>query len=580
MRGHDKERNAAALRQRAEALQNVRLEDPPLSALDVERLLHELQVQQIELELQKDELLAHRNELEAALARYTDLYDFAPVAYATLSPNGTLTQTNLTGARLLGSPGEQPEGKQLAEFVVDADQSALREWLDQVFAGSEPVPCQLRLNWAHATEGPQLTVQITAQRSTDGSQCRAVLTDLTQRLAAEAANHALELQLRESQKMEAIGILAGGIAHDFNNILAAILGNVVLAQEDVGESHAALISLDQIKQAAQRARSLVQQILAFSRRQPEAPVRLPLQAAIEETLVLLRATLPAGVQLQASLGKEPLVVLADATHLQQVLMNLCTNAWQALPKEGGRIELQLDAVRSGMGAHPGLPAGLAAGHCARLRVRDNGCGMDAATQAHIFEPFFTTKPVGSGTGLGLAVVHGIVNSMGGALCVQSSPGNGSTFEVWLPLLETMASDGVAPAEPAEPLPKAEGALRHVMCVDDNEHMLHMAERWLQRQGYRVTAFADPQVALDAFLEAPMDFDIVVSDFHMPGLSGLALAERLSALRPGLPIVLSSGYVSDELLRNARRCGVCEVIYKEDTTDQLGATLQRLLGQKP
>ena len=363
--------------------------------------------------------------------------------------------------------------------------------------------------------------------------------------------------------------------------MAAILGNVVLAQEDVGEGHVALISLGQIQQASQRARGLVQQILAFSRRQTETPVRLALQASIEETLTLLRATLPAGVQLEASLGTQPLVVLADATQLQQVVMNLCTNAWQALSAQGGRIELQLDAGRSGMDASPQqLPAGLAAGSYARLRVRDNGCGMDAATQSHMFEPFFTTKPVGSGTGLGLAVVHGIVASMGGVLNVHSMPGQGSSFEVWLHLLDVSVSDGVVPKDPQALLPVAKDPIKHVVCVDDDEPMLLMLERWLQRRGYRVSAFADPLAALAAFRAAPKGVDIVVTDFNMPGLSGLALAEALTALRPDLPIVLSSGYVSDELLRDARRCGVSDVICKENTIDQLDALLQRLLAYKP
>lgn len=579
MTNTNRQKDAAALRRRAEALQKVRLEDPPLSAVDVERLLQELLVQQIELELQNEELVSRRGEIEAALARYTDLYDFAPVGYATLAPDGTLTQTNLAGALLLGSPRAELEGKRLALFVVEADRRALCNWLDQVFAGSEPQPCQLRLHSAQATDGPQITVQIDAKRNASGSECRAVLTDLTQRLAAEAAHQALESQLRESQKMEAIGILAGGIAHDFNNILAAILGNVVLAQQDVGEGHEALISLAQIRQAGVRARGLVQQILAFSRRQPDAPVRLALQPSIQETLALLRATLPAGVDLDAWLGTEPLVVLADATHLQQVVMNLCTNAWQAMPAEGGRIELQLDAVRRGKDASHQLPAGLAAGRWARLRVRDNGCGMDAATRSHMFEPFFTTKPVGSGTGLGLSVVHGIVTSMGGALSVSSEPGQGSCFEVWLPLLDVPQSAPVVPVDTDTLVPATEGPAKHVICVDDNEPMLRMVERWLTRRGYRVSAYADPQVALAAVRAAPLGVDVVVSDFHMPGMSGLALAEALAALRPDLPIVLSSGYVSDELLRNARRCGVREVIYKEDTIDKLGAVLQYLLDEK-
>ena len=573
----NKGRDAAALRQRAEeALQHAQPTATPPPAFDGERLLHELQVNQIELHLQNEELVAHRGELEAGLARYTDLYDFAPVAYATLATDGTLLQTNLAGARLLGSPRAALEGKRLGGFVVEADRRIFQDWLDRVFIGSGPKPCQLRLHAPDADQGQPLTVQIDAQRSANGSECRAVLLDLTERFAAEAAHRVLEARLRESQKMEAIGILAGGIAHDFNNVLAAIIGNVVLAQEDVGEGHAALVSLAQIRQASQRARDLVQQILTFSRRQTETLVRLALQASIEETLTLLRATLPAGVQLEASLGTQPLVVLADATQLQQVVMNLCTNAWQALPAQGGRIEMQLDAVPLGMDDSPASPAGLAVGSYARLRVSDNGCGMDAATQSHMFEPFFTTKPVGRGTGLGLAVVHGIVASMGGVLSAHSVPGQGSSFEVWLPLLDAPASASGELVEPGAPLSAAAGPVKHVVYVDDDEAMRCMVERWLQRQGYRVSAFADPQVALAAFRAAPMGVDVVVTDFNMPGLSGLALADALRALRPDLPIVLSSGYVSDELLRDARRCGVSEVIFKENTIDQLDALLQRLL----
>ena len=577
--------DANALRQRAEALQRARHEATPPSATERVRLLHELQVHHIELELQNEELAARGGEIVAALARYTDLYDFAPVAYATLAGDGTLVQTNLAGARLLGSPRAQLEGQRLAQFVVETDRCAWQNWLDQVFAGSGPAPCQLRLQAPDKTPDTPtpdtpLTVQVSAQRSADGREGLVVLLDLTERLAAEAAHLALELQLHESQKMEAVGILAGGIAHDFNNLLAAILGNVVLAQEDVGEGHEALISLAQIRQASVRARNLVQQILAFSRRQPVVPTRTALQTPIQETLTLLHATLPAGVQLQASLDEQPLTVLADATQLQQVVMNLCTNAWQALPAEGGRIDVQLNAVLPGTITDPPPPAGLAGGGHARLRVRDNGAGMDEATQSHVFEPFFTTKPVGSGTGLGLAVVHGIVTSMGGLLSVHSAPGQGSSFEVWLPLIDGPTRAEVVPVEPGMPLTSTEGLARHVVCVDDDTLMLQMMERWLTRQGYRVSAYADPQVALQALRAAPMSVDLVVTDFNMPGLSGLALAQALSALRPDLPIILSSGHMSEGLQRDAHRCGVREVIYKENTVAQLGALLQRLLTPKP
>jgi PAS domain S-box-containing protein len=570
----------AALRQRAEALLRARQVGTPLSLAAGERLLHELQVHQIELELQNEELVARRGELEASLARYTDLYDFAPVGYATLAAGGTLIQANLAGAQLLGSARERLAGKRLAMFVVEHDRRAFREWLAQVFAGSEPLPCQLRLLAIDAAGVAQRTVQIDGKLSSNGDQCLAVLIDVSQRLAAEAANRALELQLRHSQKMEAIGTLTTGIAHDFNNILAVIFGGVLLVRQDIGEDHVALVSLEKIQQASQRARSLVQQMLVFGRKQEGAQVRLELQTSLEDVLCLLQVTLPPGVQLQASLGSQPLYVLGDATQLHQVVMNLCTNAWQSMPAQAGRIELQLDAVLPGMITEPPPPAGLAAGRYARLSVHDNGCGMDGATLARVFEPFFTTKDLGSGTGLGLSVVHGIVTGMGGVLNVHSTPGQGSRFEVWLPLLDEPVLDNneVAPLEMR--LPVWEGPAKHVVYVDDHELMLHTIGPWLQRQGYRVSVYADPLAALEALRLAPMDCDIVVTDFNMPGLSGLALAEALRALRPDLPIVLSSGYASEALRRDALRCGVREVVHKEDSFEQLGAVLWRLLAQKP
>ena len=259
------------------------------------------------------------------------------------------------------------------------------------------------------------------ERGADGIAIRMVGTnrDITERKQAEAARRGLEAQLRESQKMEAIGTLAGGIAHDFNNILGAIRGHLALAHDDLGVGHAALPSLEQINKATRRARTLVQQILAFSRSEPQELVNRPLRPLLQETLALMRATLPAGVSLEAKLADAPLHVLADATQIQQVLMNLCTNAWHALQGQAGRIGVGLEPIV--LPSDPAQrPGGLPPGNYAHLWVSDSGCGMDLATRTRIFEPFFTTKPVGQGTGLGLSVVHGIVAVHNGSLTVDSA----------------------------------------------------------------------------------------------------------------------------------------------------------------
>jgi signal transduction histidine kinase len=562
------------LRRRAEAGLGSLSADavPPDSA----RLLHELSVHQIELELQNEELMSRRAEVEAGLALYTDLYDFAPVAYASLGPDGTIAQANLACARLLGMERSLLQVMRLGQFVVDGDRRFFNDWLKRVFDSSTAQRCQVLLSvagFAGAAGDRGRTVQIDAERAPDSPLCRAVLLDVTERLQAEASLRSLEVQLRESQKMEAIGTLAGGIAHDFNNILGGILGNLDLARQDVGAGHPALQALEQIHKASLRARLLVQQILVFSHRQSEPAGQQAVRAPVVETLALLRTTLPAGVRMQVDLADAPLFVLADATELHQVVMNLCTNAWQALKDGVGCISVVLDSTLIGDGVAP-RAGHLPPGRYAHLRVSDDGTGMDAAVQAHVFEPFFTTKPAGQGTGLGLAVVHGIVATHGGAITLDSAPGRGSTFDVYLPLLDAPVDN--VPVSPVTPKGSVAGHGQHVLYVDDDEVMLVMVQRLLQRLGYRVSGFADPQAALTTVREQPRAFDLVVTDFNMPGMSGLQLAAALAALRPDLPIILSSGYVTEDIRTHAMRLGVRDVLHKENTLEELGKLVARVL----
>ncbi|MDH3461778.1 MAG: response regulator, partial [Burkholderiaceae bacterium] len=399
---------------------------------------------------------------------------------------------------------------------------------------------------------------------------RGVARDITAKHGAEVALHALESQLRESQKMEAIGTLAGGIAHDFNNILGAILGNVALAREELFEGHPALANVLQINKAGLRARSLVQQILAFSRKQPPQLVGQLLRPRLEETIALLRATVPAGVSINARLAAIPLYVLADATQLQQVLLNLCTNAWYALPDNTGHIEVGLDAVAFDSSGQ--RPSGVHAGRYAHLWVRDDGTGMDAATCGRIFEPFFTTKPVDQGTGLGLSVVHGIVTGHQGAITVESTLGLGSTFNVYLPLLEVPEN---AVTSVRRVLEKARGQGQHVIYVDDDEVMLVMVEQLLRRLEYKVTCFSDAPMAVAAIRAQPASFDLVLTDFNMPDVSGLEVAREVRRIRPDLPVVITSGYISEEMLAEVQRCGVHSVLQKENTIDELGTLVQKI-----
>lgn len=398
-----------------------------------------------------------------------------------------------------------------------------------------------------------------------------ILHDITERKLAEEARSQHEAQLRESQKLEAIGTLAGGIAHDFNNILGAIIGNAVLARQDVGAGHRALVSLEEIYKASQRAKNLVQQILTFSRKQPQQLLIQPLRSVVEDAVKLLRATLPASVDLVATISDPLLYVRADATQIEQVLLNLCTNAWHAMEGRAGRIEIGLDAVVLDAAA-VSARSGLQPGPHACLRVSDDGSGMDAATQARIFEPFFTTKAVDQGTGLGLSVVHGIVKAHHGAITLRSAPGAGTTFRIYFPAVAEPRAE--APPEPTAPA--ARGGGQHVLYVDDDEAMVFLVTRMLEGYGYRVSGYELATEALAAVRAAPGDFDLVVTDFNMPGLSGLDVAHELARIRPELPVVITSGYITEELRANALQAGVRHLIHKPNTVDELCEVIQRLL----
>ncbi len=403
-------------------------------------------------------------------------------------------------------------------------------------------------------------------------------TDITELKEAESQQRALEAQLRESQKMEAIGTLAGGVAHDFNNLLAAILGNLVLAREDVGEDHPAQESLAEISRAAIRARQLVQQILTFSRRQTQEMQRQPIKPLVEEALGLMRSLLPAGLKLVTRLPASGLQVLADATQMQQVLMNLCTNAWQSMEGSSGDITVALREVR--LDASQALQlGGLSSGAYACLSVADNGPGMDIETQRRIFEPFFTTKAPGAGTGLGLAVVHGIVKAHRGAISVHSQPGEGTRFDVYLPLAGAAdAGNGPLIAETATPVPlPSHGTAKHVVYIDDYEALVFLVGRLLRKYGHEATTFESGEAAL-AWMQANPDVhvDLVVSDQNMPGLSGVETATEIRRLRPELKVAIISGHVNDRLLSDASAAGVSDVMGKQDSMDALGEAIRDLL----
>ena len=524
-------------------------------------------------------------DLEVSRDRYMDLYDFAPVGYLSLSAEGLIEQVNLTGADLLGERREQLTGSRFATFVRPADVERWYHHFLQALHHSGRQRLELVLVKA---AGASFHAQLDCMRVDSGvPMVRVAIIDINDRKEAEAEVRRFEAQLREVQKMESLGTLAGGIAHDFNNILGAVLGNVTLAREELGKNHPAQASLGEIYKASLRARNLVRQILTFSRREPQQLVTQPLHPVLEETHKLLRATLPASVHLDVVIPEKPLHVHADANQMQQVLMNLCTNAWHALGEGPNRISMGLDTVLlDEVAAH--RVGGLAGGSYAHVWVRDTGCGMDEATRQRIFEPFFTTKPVGQGTGLGLSVVHGIVASHHGGIAVESELGLGSTFHLYFPLVEgPQAAAHPHGAEPpaAAMATAAAGAEatgghgEHVLYVDDDETMLLMVQRLLERGGYRVSSFQSAKAALAAVRSRPNDFDFVVTDFNMPELSGLEVARALQRIQPRLPVVLSSGYITEELRAQAQLAGVRSLLEKQNTFQELCGMVDFILSSK-
>ncbi|MDP2416214.1 MAG: PAS domain S-box protein [Hydrogenophaga sp.] len=455
---------------------------------------------------------------------------------------------------------------------MDADRHAHFDGVTPVYRNEHRVQCKDG-SWTWV-----LSRGMVIARDSAGQPLRMVgtHTDITELKQAEAQQRLLEAQLRESQKMEAIGTLAGGVAHDFNNLLAAILGNLALAREDVGEQHPAQESLTEVGRAALRARQLVQQILTFSRRQTQAMQRQSLTPLVEDALRLMRSLLPAGIQLVTRLPAAVLPVVADATQIQQVLMNLCTNAWQAMEGRSGQITVALREVR--LNAAQALQLGeLPSGAYACLSVADNGAGMDQDIQRRVFEPFFTTKPPGAGTGLGLAVVHGIVKTHCGAIDIESRTGEGARFDVYLPL----ASAGQALDAALAPVGVASGASaapgKHIVYIDDYEAMVFLVGRLLRKQGYRVSTFGSGEEALNWLQAHPKEaVDLVVTDQNMPGMSGLDVALAVAQGHPGLHVAIVSGHVSDQLLADAAAVGVVEVMPKQDSMDALGDAIRKLL----
>jgi len=525
--------------------------------------------------------VAERHRAEIALRqseeKYRDIVENSVEGILRSAPDGSILSVNPALARMFGFASPEQMVREVRSIGADLYRRP-KEWLrllvrlrreSQIF-GHE---AEMRRR-SGDTFWISINTRCVYARNGEIAFYDAFVTDITQRKQMEEEREKLEAQLRQAQKMEAIGTLAGGIAHDFNNILAIIMTNVELAELKLGGESPIGQNLHVTLKAIHRARDLIRQILTFSRVSEQKPQPLHLIPLIKQVMELLRATLPSSIEIRREIesARGDDLILADATQVHQVLMNLVTNAAHAMRERGGLLTVTLACV----GFDPGdgdRPEQLHPGEYLKLTVEDTGHGMDRTTVERIFDPYFTTKNPGEGTGLGLAVVHGIVKSQGGAIQVYSEPGRGSAFHVYLPRLDR------ADVSEAMGLGQIPRGRERILLVDDEEELAHAGKQMLEHLGYRVCTMTNSLDALVLFRQQPHHFDLVITDYTMPGMTGADLARAMMKLRPDVPIIIMTGFNERITEHQTREMGIRAFVMKAFTIRDFAETVRRVLDTK-
>jgi PAS domain S-box-containing protein len=536
-------------------------------------LLAENVAAQISGAIANAQLLLERRQAEKALkeseSSLKSIFLAAPIGIGVVS-NRVLIQVNDRVCEMVGRSREELIGKS-ARVLYPTDKEFEYVGREKYAQIREHGTGTVETLWQHK-DGAIIDVLLssTAMDPADGSSgVTFTALDITERKRSELTRMDLEEKLRQAQKMEAIGTLAGGIAHDFNNILSAIIGFAELAKIEAVGTMNVNSSINEVLRASFRARDLVRQILTFSRQAETefGPIQIHLIA--KEALKMLRASLPSTIQLRSNISSRGMV-MADPTQIHQVVMNLCTNAYHAMRNQGGLLEVAISETRIGLPPEPDLKP-LRPGLYLKLSVRDTGQGIDPAIIHRIFDPYFTTKETGKGTGLGLAVVHGIVKSHGGAIQVSSRLGEGTRFDIYFPMIE--AAKGVSGTEKEEETARGR---EKILFVDDEPAIEELGRRLIGSLGYTVSTCADAAEALEIFQNSSQDFDLVITDMTMPHMTGDRLAAELMRIRPGIPVIVCTGFSEQINKEKAQAQGIKAFIMKPFLKREIATAIRDVL----
>ena len=513
---------------------------------EMHRIINELSIHQIELEMQQEELLHSREELESSLERYTELYEFAPLGYLTLGRDSRILEVNLTATKMLRVERSILKGDRLGRFIHPDDLAIFNAFIEKVFNRRDPkyVEIRLRNEDVHPAPGasvvPHMMVRIDAVVSDDAEECRAIFTDITKQKEIEEQNVALQLNLMQAQKMESIGRLAGGVAHDFNNMLQVMLGNLdlLIDSDDLKNSDREIFS--DLRLSVLKSAGLTSQLLAFARKQPIDIQVLDFNASVSKTLKMLKQLLGANIELIFSLSNDLWPVKMDSSQIDQIITNLAINSKESIQGIGVlTIETRNVSVDDAFSRHH---PDIVPGDYVLLVFRDNGKGMDKVTLDSVFEPFFSTKSNTSSTGLGLATVYGIVKQNNGAIMVSSDIGKGATFKIYLPRYSGKLS--------SSPSLTTGEQISHgnetILFVEDDKLVRDITLDFLKSFGYTVLVAESPNEARSLSRDYSGTIHLLITDVIMPDMNGRDLALILKKSRPGLKILLISGYADDFL----------------------------------